>query len=471
MAKIIQQETFDAIIKENIVEFSMSLDEAREETISQFEAQGINLANIIKDLDINEETGNTILNEAIEGVKNHVESTKRLDDTQLNATLEALIKELNKSVPHRVLASKSCTQEYLLKIMEDEVKKNETNHAKDSILHKTILCAHAITNKNPDIFNEKSLRTINKILDTEKNEHIVCDILKWIQKACLLHELNRQMIVNEELLITHLKPLLLGRKEIEIVRNVCTCLRYLILDDDIRVEFGKAHEHARLIAHECLSDLTLLLTEFKENPDVLAELMLTIAALCVRNEFCQVVAEANGIVLIMDAMVTFHDSLKVIRESMKLLKALGGNDKVKVDIIKSGAASIIESSFNRHKADEVLAKNALACITTLSLRSKDNSTAFFESGIAETILEAMKIHAKSQVVQRNAAWAIRNMVSRSREQCEGWISLGIEDILKTAAVNHPSLDQDLRYAARDLGLQVKLKEEWKGTADKAISNE
>ena len=134
MAKIIQQETFDAIIKENIIEFSMSLDEAREETISQFEAQGINLANIIKDLDINEETGNTILNEAIEGVKNHVEGTKRLNENQLNATLEALIKELNKSVPHRVLASKSCTQEFLLKIMEDEVRKNETNHAKDSVI-------------------------------------------------------------------------------------------------------------------------------------------------------------------------------------------------------------------------------------------------------------------------------------------------------------------------------------------------
>jgi len=247
-------------------------------------------------------------------------------------------------------------------------------------------------------------------LDTERNEFVVCDILKWIQKACLLHELNRQMIVNEEILITHLKPLLLQRKEIEIVRNVLTCLRYLILDDDIRVEFGKAHEHARLIAHECLSDLTLLLTEFKENPDVLAELMLTIAALCVRNEFCQVVADANGIVLIMDAMVTFPDSLKITRESLKLLKALGGNDTVKVDIIRSGAASIIESSFNRHKADEILAKNALACITILSLRSKDNSMALFEAGVAETILDSMKIHAKSKIIQRNAAWAVRNMV-------------------------------------------------------------
>lgn len=47
MAKVISQETFDDVVKENIIEFSMDASEAKEETIKQFEAQGINLANII----------------------------------------------------------------------------------------------------------------------------------------------------------------------------------------------------------------------------------------------------------------------------------------------------------------------------------------------------------------------------------------------------------------------------------------
>lgn len=38
-SKIISQNTFDDVLKENIVEFLMSPDEAREETIKQFEAQ------------------------------------------------------------------------------------------------------------------------------------------------------------------------------------------------------------------------------------------------------------------------------------------------------------------------------------------------------------------------------------------------------------------------------------------------
>lgn len=39
MAKVITQETFDEVVKENIVDFSMTPEEAKEETVKQFEAQ------------------------------------------------------------------------------------------------------------------------------------------------------------------------------------------------------------------------------------------------------------------------------------------------------------------------------------------------------------------------------------------------------------------------------------------------
>lgn len=310
----------------------------------------------------------------------------------------------------------------------------------------------------------------SRLLDTQTNSIIICDVLRWTQKACLLHEMNRQLIVNEEILVKHLKPLL-GRDEVDIIKNVCTCFRFLILDDDIRVEFGKAHDHARMIAQECLVELTQLMTKFKSNQDLLAELMLTIASLTVRNEFCQTIAEAGGLTLIMDAMVEFQDSPKVVRESFKLLKALAGNDTVKTEIIKRGAAPIIESSFNRHKADETIAKSGLVCVSTLALRLKDNATALFETGIAETVIETLKIHEKDKVVQRNGAWAIRNMVSRSREQCDSWLSLGVEEVLQNARMNHPSVDQDAKAALRDLGAKVHLTEEWKGLAEKPITQD
>lgn len=174
---------------------------------------------------------------------------------------------------------------------------------------------------------------------------------------------------------------------------------------------------------------------------------------------------------IMDAMVEFPESMKILRESCKLLKALAGNDAVKSNIIKNGAAPLIESALNRHKDNELFSRHALICVATLALREKDNSKALFETGISETIVQTMKVHSTSKVVQRNGAWAIRNMVSRSREQCETFVSHGAEDVLNQALTDHPTIAHDVKSALRDLGCKVHLNEEWKAQSDIQIKND
>lgn len=170
-------------------------------------------------------------------------------------------------------------------------------------------------------------------------------------------------------------------------------------------------------------------------------------------------------------MVDYPDSMKLCREAFKLLKALAGNDTVKVNIITQGAAPIIESSLNRFKGNENFAKTALACMSLLTLRVKSNSEALFETGISETIVETMKIHEKSKDVQRNGAWTIRNMVARCNEQCDSFIAHGAEDILNSGMLTHPTVANDLKAALRDLGCKVNLKEEWKGKSEVQIIKE
>lgn len=103
MAKVISQETFDDVVKENIVEFTMDVEEAKKETIEQFEAQGINLANIIKDLSINEATGRPILNETIDQLK-EISLETSLNGDEIPKLLDTLIQECAKSVPYRVVS-------------------------------------------------------------------------------------------------------------------------------------------------------------------------------------------------------------------------------------------------------------------------------------------------------------------------------------------------------------------------------
>lgn len=121
MAKIISQKTFNDVVQENIVEFSMSSAEAIEETIKQFEAQGINLANIIKNLSINEETGKPMLDETVKQLKDYVSGTCTLDDDELVKCLSIVEEECRKSIPHRVLAGTIGTLEVLLLIIEKKL--------------------------------------------------------------------------------------------------------------------------------------------------------------------------------------------------------------------------------------------------------------------------------------------------------------------------------------------------------------
>lgn len=300
MAKVISQETFDEVVMENIVDFSMCPLQAREETIQQFEAQGINLANIIKDLQINEETGRPVITEAINALKSHLSGEEKLSLESTVENLQVVESECKKSIPHRVFAAKLGANNILVTIVENQL----TDEPNPEILIASLQSFNALLNKQPDLFDAESLALIIKLLQQFKdNTEILSLTLQWMGKSCIMHENNRQNIVGADI-INYLKPLV-GIKNDVIVRDLCACFRYLILDDDIRVEFGKAHEHARIIASCVLLELTQLLPEH-EDPTLLSDIILTIASLAVRQELCAVVEDANGLEYLFDAMVSLY---------------------------------------------------------------------------------------------------------------------------------------------------------------------
>lgn len=49
--------------------------------------------------------------------------------------------------------------------------------------------------------------------------------------------------------------------------------------------------------------------------------------------------------------------------------------------------------------NELFARAALHSLSTLTLRSKENSQALFEVDMAETIVETMRLHPSSKIVQ------------------------------------------------------------------------
>lgn len=258
------------------------------------------MANIIKDLDINANTGKPILNESIENLKLYLDE-KSTDKEKLLSLLKTIDEESQKSIAHRVLAAKLHANSHLLQILEQQLELPDAA-TNTEIIESTLNTLITLYNNQPDIFDETALALAKQHLNLfPTNERVICLTLQWLQKCCIMHEMNRQKIINAPI-IQHLKPFV-TRENHKVFRDVIALCRYLVLDDDIRVEFGCAHEHARQLAAEFIVDLTNLLAEF-EDANILAELLLTIGTLAVRQEFCSTVDEAGGIKLVLQAMVS-----------------------------------------------------------------------------------------------------------------------------------------------------------------------
>ena len=186
----------------------------------------------------------------------------------------------------------------------------------------------------------------------------------------------------------------------EILQDVLGVMRALVLDDDVRVEYGRAHEHARAIAGETLNIIVHLMeVNFQSNESIMRDLMTTLSSLLVRTEFCEMVSDAGVLKIIHEAMICYHDSESFTKQSFKLLKSLAGNDECKRHIIKNGAAETIVSGINRHRASATTVGLGLACVAALTLRSPDNSQILFQTGAPEAIVNAMKVHPDIENVQ------------------------------------------------------------------------
>lgn len=99
------------------------------------------------------------------------------------------------------------------------------------------------------------IRILGKHCDTT----ILQYLLRWIRECCIKHELNRQKIFDTNIFEKLKKILVRTDVDAQEIKDACSVIRALVLDDDIRHEYGKAHEHATIMAKDALDVITGLL--------------------------------------------------------------------------------------------------------------------------------------------------------------------------------------------------------------------
>uniref|UniRef100_A0A8B9H8V1 Armadillo repeat containing 6 n=1 Tax=Astyanax mexicanus TaxID=7994 RepID=A0A8B9H8V1_ASTMX len=408
----ITQETFDAVVRENIDEFEMDESEALREAIEQFESQGVDLSSIVKAVpkasseETTEDQTHEVL-QALESLRTALESSS----TSMLADLKLFTEQCSLGFAQRYLAAQKEAYPTILSCCQsaDEDKQK---------LSAALAALSALTDGQPDLLDAEGQGFLIGTLRTHQEDPaLTCLAVQTVRHCCLKHEQNRQDLVKAGVLRLLAGAITKHVKRPEVVKEACIALRVMTFDDDVRVPFGHAHEHAKMIVLE-QNGLKVIVEAAKAHPEnmsVLSELCATLSRLAVRNEFCQDIVDLGGLKFMMTLLANSLDCQVIILVLF-------------VDIIVNKVRSVV------------------SCIQNLQKNAKLNYISLF------TLL----------VTQKQSCMLLRNLVARTRDFSQPILEMGAEALIGQALASHRDCGDVGRAALRDLGCQVELRELWTG---------
>lgn len=459
-SRCITQETFDAAVRENIEEFEMGPEEAVQEAAEQFQSQGVDLSNIVKvapklSADGLQEPTHEVL-KALDALRESLSCSR---PQEVAAHLSRFCDQCKQHKGSRFLAAQKGAYPTVLAACKLAAAGDA------NLLLPALNALSALTDGQPDLLDTQGLQLLVATLAQNADAaDPTCSGIRCVRHACLKHEQNRQGLVKAGVL-----PLLTGAitrhgGHAGVVREACWALRAVTLDDDIRVPFGRAHDHARMIVqeHGGLKVLIEAAKAFPDDPGVLSELCSTLSRLAVRNEFCQEIVDLGGLAVLVTLLADGSDHQDLVKHALSALRAIAGNDDVKDAIVRAGGAASIVAAMTRHLASPQVCEQSCAALCVLALRKPENSRVIMEGGGALAALRAMKAHPQEAGVQKQACMLIRNLVARSQAFSKPILELGAETLIAQARAAHRDCEDVAKAALRDLGCRVELRELWTG---------
>jgi hypothetical protein len=200
--------------------------------------------NIIQDPTLYEADGAKKELPVISALNNLSSSLSTDNEEQILNDLAKLKLECDKDLAVRCTAGKNNAYSVLLKAVE-----RYKNNA--SLLKQTLMSLISLTNGQPDLLDNRGMELVLELLETySSNPEILESVLLFIRNTCIRHEENRQSYVKLGLIAKLASVLQTKHSESSVVMLTCQTLQVLTFDDDVRVPFGKAHEHAKMIVTE-----------------------------------------------------------------------------------------------------------------------------------------------------------------------------------------------------------------------------
>lgn len=109
----------------------------------------------------------------------------------------------------------------------------------------------ALTDGQPDLLDAEGRRFLLDVLRKHQTDSaVMCAAVCVVRHCCLKHEQNRQDLVKGGVLPLLTAAITQHSGCAQLIKEASAALRFMTFDDDVRVAFGHAHEHAKVIVLE-----------------------------------------------------------------------------------------------------------------------------------------------------------------------------------------------------------------------------
>ncbi|KAL3683333.1 hypothetical protein R1sor_001355 [Riccia sorocarpa] len=471
----ISQEAFDALVKENVEDFGMEMEEALEDAVKTFELQGADLSGIITDGDASIESHPIV--EAIQNIRRAVASISG----EGLATAEELVQFCNRAQFAPVDLSSAAEADISaslqsLRMSCLEKGKNsliaERNEAVEVVLAALLVlkdsggpsltfALSALTSVLTDNRREQFIRCngpqiVFEVLSSERaSPDAVGEAADAVTISALQNEDVKDAYMHLKVYEVLVRQLQKYQSNSRVIDGVSNALRSLVTADDDRIAASRTFQNGMMIAKAGAID-TLLETaklQGKQDP-TLGHLCLAIKDLAVNDEICKSLAEKGGLSLVtcvLDTSVKEGNNRVLARTACILLIQLAGSDANKNAFVALKGLDMLVNLISVYSSDPAVVQEALTAMAVITLRSPANASEAVKSGAVDVAAEMMEMHTTEANLQRQACQLLRNLAVRNLENRPIILEKGLEKLIRKAKASHVGCKDAASAALRDLG--------------------
>ena len=396
MSRRISQETFDAVVRESMVDFGLSREEALRDALAQLLSQGVDLSGI-----------DTTGGEGLEELESLWTQVRASGDGPAKADALRRLQQLcSDSDPNgvrnqHILRSRGWLND-LLAMLEEDTQVVEVLLLLQTLVRQSTELRDMFEPRGAD----RLVGLLRRLLPPEASRSESLEACFKLASAAAKSEFNKSSLFKQGLGGLILEVLKVNDESLPgLTRSVCHAMTALSTHDDFRSEISCAMDNGKFFLNGGAVPLLLgIVSRFKQSPSEASAALSACKQLILTEEAVQIVALHGGMELPRKILSESDADPELVRSVLGLARNMCADDNRKNQLASDGTLELIVRAIDSepYLHDSSLVENGIACLAAMSLRFPANSFKIVNCGAINVVVAGMERHASRPVLNRQA---------------------------------------------------------------------